>query len=40
MRQYRDLQNTIFKLIAKLNHGAENLERGENEVYRLKLLNQ
>lgn len=40
VRQYRDLQNTIFKLIAKLNHGAESLDRGENEVYRLKLLNQ
>ena len=40
MRHYRDLQNFVFKLIVKLNNGAEQLERGDNEVYRLKLLNQ
>lgn len=39
MKHYRDLQNCIFKLIAKLHNGAEQLERGDNEVYRLKLLN-
>lgn len=40
VKHYRDLQNFIFKLIVKLNNGAEQLERGDNEVYRLKLLNQ
>mgnify|MGYP006952840426 CR=1 FL=1 len=39
VRKYRDLLNYLFKLIVKLNNGAEQLEK-QNEVYRLKLLNQ
>ena len=39
VKRYRDLLNYLFKLIVKLNNGAEQLSR-QNELYRLKLLNQ
>lgn len=39
VKKYRDLLNYLFKLIVKLNNGADQLSR-QNEVYRLKLLNQ
>ena len=39
VKRYRDLLNYLFKLMNKLNNGADHLSR-QNELYRLKLLNQ
>lgn len=39
VKNYRDLLNYIFKLFVKLNNGVEQLQK-QNELYRLKLLNQ
>jgi hypothetical protein len=39
VKKYRDLLNYFFKLFVKLNNGADQLSK-QNELYRLKLLNQ